>query len=616
MRKRAAVVASTLLGSAVLLPIGAETPAHAAGSQTSYVTMVSEVGDYVGGGASWIWRPGAGTIGVTGSPSSAVNVSVSGGPSGTGFNMSFAAPQGETLDVGRYEDAERTPFRSAGHPGIDIHGDGRGCNTIEGSFTVLDLAPDLSRLWLVYEQHCEGGDAALFGEIKYGMPAGQADALVAADNLQWPSEYPGVSSRIVPVTVANTSASEVTVSGASIWAGSSDFGVAGNSCGTIVPDATCVVYVSFKPSATGTRRGVLAITVDGVVRRVSLSGDGMDGRTSWTMHSEPGDYIGGGQDWAYTPADATISASGTESYISFSVRGGDDWWDADFEADSGHLLLPGTTFNGATRYPFNSTSTPGMDLFGNGRGCNKLTGSFTVNDASYESGEMTGVSISFEQHCEGGPAALTGTLEWRAGADATKTRSAIDLMGTSAQLTFGSSASLLGNLHDALTDAPLGNEPLYVYSSPHGTDAWRFLKRINTADSGRYSVSVEPKQNLDYRLNYFGSDGHRQAVADKVSVLVSPRVSFAADRTSGPPGTTFTFSATVKPNHEGQKVALQRRENGSWKVVGRQDLSSTSAATFSVRHSAAGQFRYRIRKPADADHVAATSGVVEIQVGR
>ena len=612
VRLLARFVVVALIGAA--LPVGLGASVQAAGTKTTFVTMISESGDWVGGGSSRLWRPGAGSIHVQGSLAGGLDVSVAGGPSGDAFDLTFAAPPGASLRVGSFEDAQRTSFRTAGHPGIDISGDGRGCNVVEGSFTVLDIAPDLSRLWLTYEEHCEGGEPALFGEVKYGMPGAAPGALVAGGSITWPSEYPGVSGRIVPLTVANTGTSSVTVSGATITRGASDFSVAGNSCGTVVPGATCVVYVAFKPSTTGTRRGALTVSIAGMSRTVDLAGDGLDGRTSWTMHSEPGDYIGAGQDWSYTPANATITAAGNESRVGFGVEGGGTWWTGDFEADSGHLLLPGTTFQGATRYPFNSSSSPGMDVSGDGRGCNTLTGSFTVNEATYDSGQLTGISITFEQHCEGAAPALTGTLEWRAGSDNTVTSSAVTLVSSRGRVTYGAPATLTGKVRDSLTGAPLVGEPLYVYSRPHGGSAWHYVVRVRTGAQGAFSLSTRPGRNVDYRLYYFGSAGHRQAASSPVTVLVAAKVSITANHLSGAAGTTFSFRTTVSPGHPGDDVLLQRRANDAWTTVARRELSSSSTATFWVR-PAAGQHTYRIRKPADADHVAATSKAVTIEVG-
>jgi hypothetical protein len=73
-----------------------------------------------------------------------------------------------------YVGAQRAPFREAGRPGIEISGDGRGCNTISGSFEVRELvvAADgsVQRAWIMYEQHCEGGTAALFGRSGSASP--------------------------------------------------------------------------------------------------------------------------------------------------------------------------------------------------------------------------------------------------------------------------------------------------------------------------------------------------------------------------------------------------------------------------------------------------------------
>ena len=92
---------------------------------------------------------------------------------------------------------------------------------------------------------------------------------------------------------------------------------------------------------------------------------------------------------------------------------GDDWWGATFQAPQGQILLPGKTYTGATRYPFNSGNA-GLDVSGSGRGCNTLTGQFTVHEATYDNGILTGFRISFEQHCEGATPALRGELSWRA----------------------------------------------------------------------------------------------------------------------------------------------------------------------------------------------------------
>ena len=94
--------------------------------------------------------------------------------SGGFWFFDIAAPAGSQLVPGSYEGAVRYPFQSAGQPGLSVSGDGRGCNTVTGRFDVLDVAfgPNgyIERLHARFEQHCEGGVPALYGEVNIVNP--------------------------------------------------------------------------------------------------------------------------------------------------------------------------------------------------------------------------------------------------------------------------------------------------------------------------------------------------------------------------------------------------------------------------------------------------------------
>jgi hypothetical protein len=133
-----------------------------------------------------------------------------------------------------------------------------------------------------------------------------------------------------------------------------------------------------------------------------------------TMESDPGDYIGGGLTYSYATAandSFDASASTDNSTVSAGVLGANgDWWFLDFEAPNGQPLTAGT-YTGAIRYPFNPPTVPGLSIFGNGRGCNELTGQFTVNAATFgPQGYLELFDVTFEQHCEGAEPALRGHL--------------------------------------------------------------------------------------------------------------------------------------------------------------------------------------------------------------
>jgi hypothetical protein len=134
---------------------------------------------------------------------------------------------------------------------------------------------------------------------------------------------------------------------------------------------------------------------------------------SLSFSGDPGDYITGGLSYSYSTAAGDqlfVSSNDQNSVVEVGVNAfNGDWWTLDLAAPSGQSLVPGTYLN-ATRYPFNGAG-PGLSLSGNGRGCNTLTGSFTVMNAVYGiNGYVQTFDATFEQHCEGADAAARGEV--------------------------------------------------------------------------------------------------------------------------------------------------------------------------------------------------------------
>ncbi len=140
--------------------------------------------------------------------------------------------------------------------------------------------------------------------------------------------------------------------------------------------------------------------------------------TLLSLNSQPGDYIGQGQQRTLTLADGYFSASGNyDNGVSLSFQGNDPgvWWYIDFAAPGNLRLAPGV-YEHATRFPFQSSTVPGLSVSGEGRGCNTLTGRFEVFEVSYgPSGEVLTFAADFEQHCEGLGPALSGSIRYNAG---------------------------------------------------------------------------------------------------------------------------------------------------------------------------------------------------------
>jgi hypothetical protein len=161
-----------------------------------------------------------------------------------------------------------------------------------------------------------------------------------------------------------------------------------------------VVMVATVAGAAG------ALALPAVAAQAQVATEG-----SFTLTGDSGDYITGGLSYSYSAAAGDqLSVSGGPGIFHLSVQGANgDWWSLDLQAPEGQTLQPGT-YTGATRYPFNDGNA-GLSVDGNGRGCNTLTGSFTIQ--SYQpgtNGDVAQMQASFEQHCEGAIAAARGTV--------------------------------------------------------------------------------------------------------------------------------------------------------------------------------------------------------------
>lgn len=167
--------ALALLGA--LLIIASVTPAaQAITATTASLTMTSDEGDPIGQGLSYSYSTDSGDAFDSSSWATAYVVVIAvRGHNGDEWNFYFAAPDGQTLAPGTYSGATRfIPGQPSGEPGLSIAGNSYGCNTLTGSFTVLDISfgpyDYLERFHATFEQHCEGVDPALRGEISILNP--------------------------------------------------------------------------------------------------------------------------------------------------------------------------------------------------------------------------------------------------------------------------------------------------------------------------------------------------------------------------------------------------------------------------------------------------------------
>lgn len=126
------------------------------------------------------------------------------------------------------------------------------------------------------------------------------------------------------------------------------------------------------------------------------------------------DYISAGLDWLLTSAngqftigrnfDNGLSLQHDRSQPSFTR------WNLELAA-AGDAEIGVGAYENATRFPFQAADANGLSLFGNGRGCNQLTGRFDVYEISYDvNGDVLTAAIDFEQTCDGGPGKAIGSV--------------------------------------------------------------------------------------------------------------------------------------------------------------------------------------------------------------
>jgi hypothetical protein len=144
--------------------------------------------------------------------------------------------------------------------------------------------------------------------------------------------------------------------------------------------------------------------------------DQRDRRIWLTWRSPPGDFIGQGRPLNFTAqdGDATLSTLlfGVPAANVFFDGDSFNSWTLDFAAPNGAVLLPGTYLN-AERFPFQSAGRPGLDVSGSGRGCNMLSGQFTVLEFDSAASPVR-FGARFVQSCEGFMPPLRGTVLFNA----------------------------------------------------------------------------------------------------------------------------------------------------------------------------------------------------------
>ena len=300
--------------------------------------------------------------------------------------------------------------------------------------------------------------------------------------------------------------------------------------------------------------------------------------TAMVMRGDVGDYIAGPTDYVYTPADTNFTTQGTGNQAYFSViqPGYTHWWYLDFRAPAGDVLTAGTTYPNAERAPFASAGHPGLDVSGDGRGCNTVSGTFTVLEIALDPATdlVTSFAATFEQHCEGGTTAARGSLYFHSTLPYA-VNAALTLTGP----TFtppGEPVHLQGTLSDGTAAVPAATVSI-SRTDATGTTA---LPDVTTGPDGGYVVDdTMPTSSAVYTATFAGDANVQQLSATwSVKAQAYPSTITIVAPSTGKRGVAYAVTATLRSH----SVVVP----GALVTVKRVDLAGTR--TSSARASAAG----------------------------
>jgi VCBS repeat-containing protein len=449
-----------------------------AAAQT-FVTMSSQPGDFVGQGQTYNFTPANSTINASiirdGVIANGVQITIT--APGQSWTLSFAAPSPGWLVPGTYTGATRWPFQAPGTPGLDVSGDGRGANMVAGQFTVTQAvyaSGNVVSFAASFTQYGDGSTSALTGQVDFNFTNNEQRGVLANDT------DPNPGATLTAILVGNPSHGTVTLNPdgsftytpAAGFAGTDSFTYEANNGLANSNVATVTLNPDYPPQAQA----------DAYSLPANSTFTAGAGGTFLTMDSQPGDYIGQGQPYFYTPANSSFTATAFANTVQVQVTQFGESWTLDFQAPNSGRLVPGL-YPVAVAWPSQTAGSPALSVSGFGRGFSTITGHFTVTQAVYDpSGNIISFAASFVQYADGAGGALTGQVAF----DCTSSVPGVLANDTDPNPATTLTAVLVSNpAHGTVVFNPDGSFSYAPVPGFMGTDSFTYL-----ANDGSFSSNV------------------------------------------------------------------------------------------------------------------------------
>ena len=387
---------------ALFLSLFRPFPAFAQG--TTALFFQSQAGDYIGAGESHTYTPVDGNFTI-GSYTNGVSGSVLGPPGSFWWYFDFAAPTGVPLTPGTYETARRYPFTSFN--GLSFSGSGRGCNTLTGRFVVLEAVYGSGGTVLQFaadfEQHCEDGDAGLFGAIRYHSTISSLSP--------FGGNFPVIKLAVpTPVLHGTVSSSGSVICGTGGAVCSQTFATATSVAVTATPDPG-YIFAGWTDDCRGGPATTVRVNGPKVCgARFELEAS-TDPRTLIVFDSQAGDSVGGGKPQVYSSANSRITATkGTNpAVLTFTVASVDatreSSWTITLAAAHFAALSVGT-YEGALTY---AGEQPELQV----SFCSGSFGRFIIHELVLGADNtVTRAAVDLEQHCGNADAGFFAAIRY------------------------------------------------------------------------------------------------------------------------------------------------------------------------------------------------------------
>ena len=184
----------------------------------------------------------------------------------------------------------------------------------------------------------------------------------------------------------------------------------------------------------------------------------------------------------------------------------------------------------------------------------------------------------------------------------------LTIAATPKTVKFGGTVTLSGKL----TGANNAARPVIIEQDPFPVGAFTEAGVTTTNAAGDWTFAHKPVANTRYRARSGGADSQNE------DVMVRPAISLRLSDRTPRVGQRVRFSGRLCPEHDGVRIALQRRFGTTWRTLRRpvlKDLPGTTCSSYAARLRPRRDGAFRARFHGDVDHVAGNSRVRRANVG-